>query len=1023
MTIKGRWGVKLLLLVVFVSGVDGQQGGSISGVVRDRSGDAVAAAEVRVQSQETGARQIAASDGTGQYTTPELTPGSYKVTVRRDGFRTISQEDVAVTAGKITHVDLTIDILPLQQEVSVVAAQSDIDPTASGLTMTREAPAASLPQNGRDVHTLFAIMPGATVTPASISAGGQFTVSGQRPNANSFRVDGLSANVGVGIVSVPGAFLGSTLPGMSTLGGMQSLASKEETETVELRSVDFDSQYGDRPGAQINITTRSGSDDFHGSWFGYIRPHALDSMDWFARGNEYALPSASLSGWGGGMGGPIWKKRTYFFAAFEKIDLHDDALQVISVPNLAARNNPGLAPYQLLFDAFPAPAGRPLNANESIGYSPLQKAGAVTNRSIRIDQAFSRYLQGFVRFSSVPSSATSIELGSAYSAFRWDATTAGLSLALGKWTHELRFNYTEALANSQAGPNDAPAVNSIGQTLANDFGGPWGIASVSMAGVGRSISGEAVHGHEHQLDGLYTVARQFGRHDLRGGFEYDRLESNNPGNQYDLVQNSAGEFVYPTSTSLSVVSPGISQLLSGAPLGLTSSIGSYPYASGQRFSSFATDTIRINDRFNILVGARWDVVPVTSYGLQNPATFTAGYWNGLSSAPVSIATSGFYSYQPTTWSTSFLDVAPRAGFAYHLKSPDLILRAGAGLFYDTGLSSIISNTDPLTIWQYLPNPAALTLPNTFSILPTSALTVPRVWEWKASLEKILWENSLLSLSYFGANGSKLLRSEASIDPPSGFLQTISFASHGTSNYQAVLGNFRANLTPNIFALASYTWSHSIDTGSSDTVPILIDGPSNKGSSGFDVRQVLTAAIGYRTPSSFGHILGGWSLSSNALARGGFPFDVSTVDRSIGLGFDNADRASLVPGQPIWLNAPGLPGGKTLNPAAFQIPANGVQGSLGRNSLVGPGFFQIDASLRRQMRLYRGTSVEASVSAFNLLNHPSFADPVNYLGSALFGQSTSMTSLMLGSGSPTTGLAPLFQAGGPRTIELSLRFSF
>jgi hypothetical protein len=217
--------------------------------------------------------------------------------------------------------------------------------------------------------------------------------------------------------------------------------------------------------------------------------------------------------------------------------------------------------------------------------------------------------------------------------------------------------------------------------------------------------------------------------------------------------------------------------------------------------------------------------------------------------------------------------------------------------------------------------------------------------------------------------------------------------------------------------------HSIDTGSSDTAPLLADGPSNKGTSSFDVRQVLSASLSYRVPSHLGEILGGWTLSSTALARTGFPFNVTTVDESIGLGFDNADRANLVAGQPIWISNSGFPGGRELNPLAFQAPAAGTNGSLGRNVLTGPGLFQLDASLRRQFHLYRGSSVEATLSAFNLPNHPSFSNPVGYLGSGLFGQSNSTTNLMLGSGSPTTGLTPLFQAGGPRTTELGLRFSF
>ena len=122
----------------------------------------------------------------------------------------------------------------------------------------------------------------------------------------------------------------------------------------------------------------------------------------------------------------------------------------------------------------------------------------------------------------------------------------------------------------------------------------------------------------------------------------------------------------------------------------------------------------------------------------------------------------------------------------------------------------------------------------------------------------------------------------------------------------------------------------------------------------------------------------------------------------------------------------------LNPAAFRAPAGVafsttaaglVNGTLGRNVLTGSGLFHIDANLRREFRLYERLSMEASVSAFNLLNHPTFANPVGYLGSALFGQSTSTANLMLGSGSPITGATPLFQAGGPRTVELGLRFTF
>jgi hypothetical protein len=368
----------------------------------------------------------------------------------------------------------------------------------------------------------------------------------------------------------------------------------------------------------------------------------------------------------------------------------------------------------------------------------------------------------------------------------------------------------------------------------------------------------------------------------------------------------------------------------------------------------------------------------------------------------------------------YRQLAPRLGIAYQISRLNMVLRAGGGLFYDTQMGSIIANENPFSVWQYLPqSPNPVVNTSDVSGSAQATLYLPRVWEWRTSLEKSVHENSLLSLSYFGSAGRKLLRNEATEDQQTGLLQSLAFTSLGSSDYQALLAQFRGNFTPHFYSLVSYTWSHSIDNGSSDTAPLLVaTGNSNaydRGSSSFDVRHVLSASLGYT--------FRGWNLSSTLFARAGFPFDVTTVDRSLGLGFDNSGRANLVSGEPLWIANAAVPGGRELNPAAFQAPASGQNGSLGRNVLTGPGVFQIDASLRRQFRVFKNVAAETSLSAYNLLNHPAFANPVNYLGSALFGQSTSSANLMLGSGSPTTGLTPLYQAGGPRTVELSLRFTF
>jgi len=992
------------MLLALAALLHAEQGGFLTGIIHDHSGAVIAGAELRIQNAQTGARQKIYADSSGAYATTALAPGPYKITVRSDGFRTASRDDIAVTAAKTTRADFTIELLPLQQEVTVTAAQSHDDPMVSGVTVSRDSPSGSLPANGRDIHALFSLMPGATVTPASLTSGGQFTVGGQRPNANSFRVDGVSGNVGIGIISVPGAFPGGSLPGMTTVGGTQTLASKEETERVELRSADFSAEYGDRPGAQIDIETRSGTNDFHGSLFGHIRPQFLDSTDFFARGAAANLPAASDNGWGASLGGPIWKNHTYFFASFERADIHDSALQLIPVANEATREQPG--PYQDIFNAFPQPTGRPLTSTESVGYSPLEKNAGMTSVSLRLDQTIGSHIQLFGRFSYVPSVSTSIELGTAYSAFGWVSATGGANMAFGNWTHEFRFNFSKATSVAAHGPDDTPGLENIVNVLSQDFNplingvfysyGPyWQVTQLSMAGGGQTVFGTGGRNGQHQWTANYLLNRHAAHQDIRFGGDYVNLAPS-----YEVYNES-----------LAITSPGIDALLAGVPLGLTFSYTDGPLRKSQHWSSFLQDTFHLRGGLDLLLGARWEFATSPYDNNGQPIDYPyIGYWTGIGSKPVALSYSD--GLTAVKWPVRFNQIAPRIGIAYHLHRPDIMIRAGAGIFYDTQMGSIIANENPLNTWQYLPassNP----LPSTEAYSATSAnLYLPRVLEWRTTLEKSIHENSALSLSYVGSAGRHLLRNEATIDPQSSILQNIGFTSNGKSGYHALLAQYRGNITPHLYTLISYTWSHSIDTGSSDTEPFLVDpahpNASDRGSSSFDVRHVFTASLGYN--------IGKWNISGTLFARTGFPFDVTTVDRSLGLGFDNSGRASLVPGQPVWI-------GGSLNPAAFTAPLTGQNGTLGRNVLTGPGLFQIDASVRRQFRLFNTISAEASLSAFNLLNHPAFASPVSYLGSALFGQSTSTANLMLGSGSPTTGLTPLYQAGGPRTVELGLRLTF
>jgi hypothetical protein len=229
-------------------------------------------------------------------------------------------------------------------------------------------------------------------------------------------------------------------------------------------------------------------------------------------------------------------------------------------------------------------------------------------------------------------------------------------------------------------------------------------------------------------------------------------------------------------------------------------------------------------------------------------------------------------------------------------------------------------------------------------------------------------------------------------------------------------------------LASYAWSHAIDNSSTDAglywAGSGLTPRQDRASSDFDVRQALTAGFTYEVPSTAGSSLWrGWALDGMLHARTGFPINVANAEQFTGISFENVFRPDLIGGQPIWTTDPSAPGGRRINGGAFRAAPNAVQGTLGRNALNGFGTSQLDLALRREFLLGEKRTLQLRIEAFNALNQANFADPIRFLASPLFGQSNSMLNLMLGTGSPGSGLAPIFQGGGARSLQIGLRFRF
>jgi hypothetical protein len=1011
----------------------------LSGEVDDASGHPLADADVLVQSGSTGARWRIRTDDDGRYQLSGLAPGRYKVTVRLPGFRTVSRVGAALESGETVRVDFAMELLGLHEVITVESGRDALNPAAdSSLLLTRDSPGASLPANGGDYRVLFDLAPGVVITPATQSDAGQFTANGQRPNTNSFRVDGISANTGIGSSILPGAFPVASLPAMTVIGTTENLVSNETAQSVELRLTDFSPEFSDRPGAESLVNTRSGTNGYHAEFFGHVRDNGWTARDWFANSHAvYEFPRPYYNCLGLNAGGPILRNRTFFFVSAEEAQLTETGIQLTSVPSLAARQS---APDRLrqVLDYYPASIGPDLGGGQAVGLLASMTSAQLLATSARIDQSLGSRGNLFVRLVESPSRTQITRTN-------WASGTLGLTLGAGRDAiNDIRVSSSRADLLSSSfggGPTFPEAVFGLaglfGFTLLPNgavqyyppsfvplpnFAQP--VFGLSVPGLGQFLSSGGGAAWQDQFEVRHTFSKTIGRHEFRAGVDYSRLAPSRGFGAYAVLG----------------VAASLESLLENKPIALTISSPAQ-YGRIHQILAFAQDTYRLSDRLSLLYGLAWDITPPT-HTLEVPAfsgSWTGTDWQNLYSEHVKVS---------PPWPMRWKQFAPRLALAYGF-SGGLVLRAGAGAFYDGSLGAAVNpiNGAPFNSWLLNSggtvsgigtNPSGTASGSQsadvqrFLAGSYPALHLPVSYQWRLAVEKRLGSRGVGSMAYVGAAGRNLLGQEAYVDPATGILQRLVTLTAGSSSYEALEMRYTGPVARNLYGSLSYTWSHSIDNGSLDSSEFLIHPAYRlseaRASSNFDARQSLSATLSYRIPferrsTPLPPWLAGWTLSGIFRARSGFPIDVLADEQPLGQGFDNVGRPDRVPGVPVWLADASVPGGRRLNAAAFALPASGAPGTLGRNAITGNPLAQVDVSLHREFPVFRGVSLEVGLNVFNVLNHPAFADPVPFLSSPWFGQSTSMQNLMLGSGSANTGLPSLFQSGGPRSAELSFRISF
>jgi hypothetical protein len=343
-----------------------------------------------------------------------------------------------------------------------------------------------------------------------------------------------------------------------------------------------------------------------------------------------------------------------------------------------------------------------------------------------------------------------------------------------------------------------------------------------------------------------------------------------------------------------------------------------------------------------------------------------------------------------------------------------------------------------------PNPNQAPWPYILSSDPR--IRLPRTYQMNVALQQELGKSQNLTVTYAGALGRGLFLQRAFAPPNANLPQGFeAITNDGSSDYHSLQVLYQRRLVKGFQAMASYNWSHSIDAGSNSNYTLpnnTVESISNeRGSSDFDIRHSFQTAVTYSLPSHFQNhlvsaVLGHWGTDAVFHARSAPPINI--VDSAVTFsqftpGLNLTERPNIVPGQPFFLygsacasfyHIPSCPGGMGLNKAAFVAPVPGIQGNMPRNILSGFAWRQLDFTLRREFSIHEST-LQFRADVFNITNTPFFGLSGNSLnvGSPSFGTSSAMLDNSLFSSGTVSGFNPLYQVGGPRSMQLSLKLVF
>jgi hypothetical protein len=1011
------------------------------------------------------------TDGAGAYLMPAMPVGVYTVAAELTGFSPARQAGVVLTVNQNVRVDLTMSVGAIAQSVEVQGNVTAVDTRQASLThLVEQKRLIELPLNGRNPASLIALIPGvaglSVPTRPGIS-GVIVRINGTNAYHQQFLLDGAPFNAVQRSDGLP-------------------LPPPDVVQEFRVTTNAYSAEYGRNAGGIFSTITKSGTNELHAALWEYLRNDKLNARSFFApsiptlRQNQFGFTA------GGPVYLPrIYNgnNKTFFFASFQGLRVREVALRNNAVPPTEAERQGDFSrarvlPRDPLNNSQPFPGGLIPSprfdpaAVKILGKLPLANlpdgrweklASSPTDSNqymFKLDQQIGR--SNTLSLKYWQDTGDILDPWPFNANLPWSPGVFLLDIRNGSLndTHvfsptlinQARYAYT--LRNEDRFNTVREDIRSLGIAIAP----PAQPFLPTVTATGRFILGVQINGQPTKLDNTWsfydTLTWTKGSHTIKTGFSIEApLFEGVP--QFDN-----GTFTF----SGQITGDVLADLLIGRPVSFSQNIGRKDNHVTKYWGGFLQDDWRLGKRVTLNMGLRYQYDSPMTHRLDKQGNFLRGVQSQrYPTAPVGMVYPGDAGLPRSLYRPDRNNWAPRFGIAFDPKGDGRTsIRAGYGLFYQI-VSVEVANflganppfatnaslnppfslsdpwrgrfrggvDDPVTTFDPSPNRAVFAVP--LVVRPVDAnIRNGYIQQYSLSVQRQLPAEILFELAYVG-NSARKMTTVRQFNPavPSpgatlanteqrrrilpGIYAGMNYMESSTnSHYNGLQASLNKRFSRNYLFTFAYTWSKTIDFNSSESLGGGFMDPNDqrreRGPAGFDLRHNASGSLVWEPPYLLKnsnpvvrYALGGWSIAGLFTARTGGPIS-PVVGRDNSLTAVGLDRPNVTSDPALSTSRPRNEQiARWFDTAAFQAPAMGTFGNLGRNALRGPGAYNIDVNLSKNFRLREAHHIQFRAEFFNLFNHATLGNPDVTYFSANFGR--------------------ILSTGGPRLIQLALRYSF